>query len=230
MTADFSDHVDSYRDEVGASVSFSGKDVDYFAKRKASQLLDVVTRHLGDPTDLSALDIGCGVGVTDAHLVGMFGELSGIDLAADAVKVAALRNPKVSYCSYDGTTLPYDDASFDVAFTICVLHHVDQHDRGAFSAEMARVVRPGGLMVIFEHNPYNPLTRVAVSRCEFDQGVELLNRREATDLLMGAGLELVERRYMLFVPIDGSLATRVDHALRRVPLGAQHYVVGQRPR
>ena len=230
MTADFSDHVDSYRDEVGASVSFSGKDVDYFAKRKANQLLDVVARHQGDPKGLSAVDIGCGVGVTDAHLVGKFGGLSGIDVAPDAVKEAAVRNPTVSYGSYDGQTLPYDDDSFDVAFTICVLHHVDRLDRRAFSAEMARVVRPGGLAVIFEHNPYNPLTRVAVSRCEFDKGVKLLNRREATDLLIGAGLELVERRYMLFVPIDGPLATRVDRTLRRVPLGAQHYAVGRKAR
>ena len=39
---------------------------------------------------------------------------------------------------------------------------------------MRRVVRPGGLLCIIEHNPFNPLTRLAVVRCEFDRDAVLL--------------------------------------------------------
>ena len=48
----------------------------------------------------------------------------------------------------------------------------------AFVAELARVVRPGGLVVVFEHNPLNPLTRLVVSRVTFDDGVRLLRSGE----------------------------------------------------
>ena len=102
-------------------------------------------------------------------------------------------------------------------------------DRLAFAREMARVVRPGGIVAVFEHNPYNPLTRVAVSRCEFDEGVELLTRTEATRLLSEAGMETVESRYILFLPFAGAWVRRVDQRLWRLPIGAQHYEAARRP-
>lgn len=228
MTAEFDHHARTYADEVSSSVAFSGKDVDFFARRKAHHLLDLVRRHLGDPGRVTALDIGCGVGVTDAELAPALGRLHGIDVARDAVAEAAQRNPGVAYAAYDGERLPYADKSFDLAFAICVLHHVQRHDRAAFTAEMARVVRPGGLVAIFEHNPYNPLTRVAVSRCEFDEGVQLLTRTEAADLTQGAGLDPVEERYILFLPVEGRWSDAVDRTLRWLPLGSQHYVAAQR--
>ena len=79
-------------------------------------------------------------------------------------------NPTVRYQAYDGKTLPYDDASVDLAFAIRVMHHVAVGDRPQFASELRRVVRPGGLAVIFEHNPYNPLTQHVVRNCEFDEG------------------------------------------------------------
>ena len=228
MKADFDDHATSYADDVNGSVSFSGKDVDFFARRKADHLLGIVRRQLGHPGEQRLLDVGCGVGVTDSHLVSSVGSLHGVDVAADAVAEAATLNPTVTYGSYDGRRLPHPDHAFDVAFTICVLHHVDPPDRAAFTAEMARVVRPGGLVAIFEHNPYNPLTRVAVSRCEFDEGVELLSSSEVAGLTTGAGLDLLERRYILFLPSDGALSDAVDSTFRRLPLGAQHFVAARR--
>lgn len=228
MTADFDRHARTYADEVSSSVAFSGKDVGFFARRKAHHLLDLTRRHFGDPGQVTALDIGCGVGVTDAELAPALGRLHGIDVARDAVAEAAERNPTVSYTTYDGETLPYADGSFDLAFAICVLHHVEPPDRVAFTAEIARVVRPGGLLAIFEHNPYNPLTRVAVSRCEFDEGVQLLSRTEVANLTKGAGLEQVEASYILFLPVDGRWSEAVDRACRWLPLGSQHYVAAER--
>lgn len=228
MTAEFDEYAESYREAVGRSVAFAGKDVDFYAHLKADQLLELVSRRLGEPTALSALDVGCGVGVTDAFLTGRFGALCGVDTAADAVKRAMVRNPAVDYRTYDGKELPFPDSELDVAFAICVAHHVPVDRRPAFAAELRRVVRPGGLVVLFEHNPWNPLTKVAVSRCEFDQGVTLLTRRAASALLVDAGLELVERRFIVFLPSDGPWGRRVNHLLRRVPLGAQHYVAARR--
>ena len=61
-------------------------------------------------------------------------------------------NPHVTYDVYDGMRLPYPDESFDVLFTICVMHHVAVDQRAAFVGEARRVLRPGGIFVIFEHN------------------------------------------------------------------------------
>ena len=115
-----------------------------------------------------------------------------------------------------------------MVFAVCVLHHVVPGRRVDFALELARVVRPGGLVVVFEHNALNPFTRLAVSRCQFDEGVVLLTRGASTRVLIGAGLAPIEARDVIFTPFDHRLARRLDQAIGRVPLGAQHYVAARR--
>jgi SAM-dependent methyltransferase len=93
---------------------------------------------------------------------------------------------------------------------------------------MARVLRPGGIAAIFEHNPINPLTRRVVSNCVFDEDAVLLRRRRARDLLRQVGLAPCEDRYIAFLPFGGKVVVPIEAALRRVPLGAQYYVSATR--
>jgi SAM-dependent methyltransferase len=227
VIGDFDAEAAAYRETVGKAIAWSGKDVDYFAAGKAEHLVDLVRRHLGEPAGLQALDLGCGVGITDRFLQGRFGDLHGVDLAPEAVRRAAAANPGCSYHTYGGGELPFDDGSFDVVFTICVLHHVPSSERGLFAGEMRRVLRPGGLAAVFEHNPLNPLTRVVVSRCPFDEDVLLLRSGTTTRLLEQAGLTPAEKRFIFFLPRQGATRSRFENALRRVPLGAQYFVAAK---
>lgn len=224
----FDAYADEYGDAVQRSIDFTGLDHDFFTRRKANLLVELAARLVAPSTTLRALDVGCGVGVTDACLVGRFAELEGVDTSEEAVRRAADANPSVRYRSYDGGRLPYDDERFDLAFAICVLHHVAPPERATFAAELGRVVRPGGVVAVFEHNPWNPLTRLAVSRCEFDEDAVLLRARTTRRLLEGAGLRPVERRYVIFLPSDRPRVRALDDALRHVPLGAQYYVAARR--
>ena len=228
MTQDFDDYADSYGDEVTHSIAFSKQERDYFTRRKADHLLELSKRLLGDPSHLSVVDVGCGVGSTDSHLVGRFRELHGVDTATETIKRAATNNPTVRYQSYDGRSLPFPDASVDLAFAINVVHHVPQGERPAFAVELRRIVRPDGLVVVFEQNPLNPLTRLAVSRCEFDKGVVLLSQQSLTRLLTGAGLYAVEQRYIIFSTSDRPRVRAVERSLGWLPLGAQHYAAARR--
>ena len=221
---DFDHHADTYREDVKNAISWSGKDVDYFAKGKADLLRALVARRLGDPCGQRVLDVGCGVGVTDRFLTGCFAQLHGIDLAADAVEQARAANPSVHYRAYEGGRMPFEDGSVDVAFTICVLHHVPPAEWVAFAREMRRVVRPGGLVVVFEHNPLNPLTRVSISRCPFDEDVTLLRAGTTENLLREVGLHDPERRFFFFLPLRDIAESRLERTLARLPLGAQYYV------
>jgi SAM-dependent methyltransferase len=173
------------------------------------------------------LDVGCGVGTTDAHLTGRFASVHGVDISAASIGQAAAANPAVGYEVYDGARLPFDDASLDVAFAACVLHHVEPEERLAFTREMHRVVRPGGVVMVFEHNPVNPVTRYAVSRCELDTGCALLRPAEVLGLFASAGLQTVERSYISFFPTRRPSLLRLERALRWMPAGAQ-YLVGAR--
>ena len=83
--------------------------------------------------------------------------------------------------------------------------------------------------MIYEHKPLNPLTRLAVARCEFDEGVKLLTPGCTKPLLRDAGLELIEWRYIGFSPGRGRLLRALERYLARVPLGGQYSVAASRP-
>jgi SAM-dependent methyltransferase len=225
----FDRYGDTYEEAVDRSISFAGQEHDFYIEAKARALVDLAARTLGDPASLRALDVGCGPGTTDRHLAGRIGEVAGVDVSDAMVERAAAENPDVAYRVYDGRTLPFDEAEFDLVFAINVLHHVDPPDRPGLVAEMARVTRPGGIVTVFEHNPLNPLTRLVVSRCEFDEGVELVRVAELRRLLETAGLEPVEQRFILFFPRRSKTLDRLERRLGRVPLGAQYLVATRRP-
>ena len=92
--------------------------------------------------------------------------------------------------------------------------------------EMRRVVRPGGLVCVIEHNPLNPLTRLAVARCEFDRDAVLLGAGTARKLMAGAGLRQIDSRYFVLLPWEATPARRVEGALSQLPLGAQYAAFG----
>jgi SAM-dependent methyltransferase len=225
----FDEYQESYRDAVNSSIAFTGADVDFFARLKADDLVATLDRHIGGAAAARVLDVGCGAGVTDAYLAARVGELHGADVSEGLLEAAAAANPQVRYRSFDGVTLPYEDDAFDTSFVICVLHHVDVDARTPLVRELQRVTRPGGLVVVYEHNPFNPLTRVAVHRCEFDRGVVLLRPEQTRRLLRDAGAPPVESRYIAFFPWPASALHALERRLSWLPLGGQFVVAGRVP-
>ena len=146
-----------------------------------------------------------------------------MDVSAKSLEVARAKNPGVAYHhAFDGT-LPFADASFDVVFTICVWHHVAPGNGRGFLSELSRVTAQGGLLLVYEHNPWNPLTRLVVSRCSLDKGAVLLSARQAARRVGQFGFEKIVTDYLMFLPFRSHIIRRWESAiLRRIPLGAQY--------
>lgn len=227
MAAEFDRYAETYRDVVRDSYSIGGLEPRLFATTKARELARLVDGLARPCTQLRALDVGCGIGALHPHVAPLFGSLTGVDVSADSLAVARRSHPDLAYVGYDGTALPFADASFDVAFAVCVVHHVLPAQWPSFFAEMTRVVAPGGLVVIIEHNPLNPLTRRTVARCPFDADAVLLSHRRVTDLMSMAGLTGIATRFFPFIPVDARLARFVDDRLAWLPMGAQYCSVGR---
>ena len=223
----FDRYGDTYVEQLERATGGVG-DPQLFTEVKARLLLGAASRLLGSPADLSVLDVGCGPGLTDAFLTGRFGSVAGVDVSQRMVERAREANPSASYECYDGRRLPFEAGSFDLAFAICVLHHVERLERSAFAAEVARVTRPGGIVAILEHNPVNPLTRVVVSRCEFDEGVEFVGDagHEAVAGRRRHGCGRVQLLPLLSLACSGPEARR--GGARVAPPGAQYAVAARR--
>jgi SAM-dependent methyltransferase len=229
VASDFDPVAGEYNRLVEDMIAFGTKGHDFYTRRKADILVDLARRRLGEPETLGVLDVGCGIGLTDEYLAPQFSELHGTDTSQEAIERAADRNRSVEYRVAADGTLPYDDSQFDLAFAICVLHHTPPPDWVGFARELTRAVRPGGLVVLVEHNPLNPLTRATVNRCEFDRDAILFGMRRARRILRSADLAVAEQRFIIFTPIDRAWAFRGERCLARVPMGAQYYVAGRRP-
>ena len=224
----YDEYRDTYAEDLDAAVRFSGKDHEFFTRRKADELLELAERHVAPAGTLNVLDVGCGIGLTDAFLAGRFATLTGVDVAPGVLERAAARNPEARYELYDGERLPIGDEAFDVTFCAGVVQVLLPERRSAFFGELRRVTGRRGLVVVFEHNPYNPLTRLVVRRYPLGRDVQMVSARKLVGLAERAGLMLLERVYILLLPSESRLARKVERRVERLPLGAQ-YVVAFRP-
>ena len=225
MTELFDSYRGNYRDVVQTSIDFSGLPHDFFMRAKAELLRALIAERLGGGKP-AMLDVGCGVGSFHPFIRGTVDRLSGIDVSASSVAQARADNPQNEYRAFDGKRFPYADASFDLATAICVLHHVAPAEWLRFMGEMRRVVRPGGLVCVTEHNPLNPLTRLAVMRCEFDRDARLLGAGKTRELMAVSGLREIDARYFVLLPWEAKPARKIERALRHLPLGAQYAAFG----
>jgi ubiquinone/menaquinone biosynthesis C-methylase UbiE len=229
MAVIFDEYRDSYGETVESAVRFSGLRHDFFLKAKADLLRRVVSeRGLGqDGSGVRALDVGCGIGSLHRHLEGAFSKLDGCDISAEAIPRARAAHPDIEYGICTSSELPYNDRNFDLVFTSCVLHHVPPENWRGFLNEMRRVLRPGGVGCVIEHNPWNPLTRLAVFRCPFDKDAVLLRATKVKRLLQDSGFREIRSEHILLLPQAGSLTGRIERALSALPLGAQYACSGR---
>jgi ubiquinone/menaquinone biosynthesis C-methylase UbiE len=223
--SEFDRHAATYASAVNDSIAFSGLKVDTFVRAKLFHLRRIFKQHGILPSD-RVVDVGCGVGTYEMSLVEDWPNIAGIDVSQESIVQARQNCPGVSFSSFDGKQMPFESGSVAAAFAICVWHHVPVEDWSLFLMEIFRILRPGGILAVFEHNPWNPLTRWAVERCVFDKDAVLLSMPQARRRMSAAGFSLKQSEYILSVPATTGVAGQIDRWLGSVPTGAQYLVVG----
>jgi SAM-dependent methyltransferase len=226
----FDRYASCYTDAVDAAITASGENSGFFARLKA----DRVRRTPGIAAPRRILDFGCGVGGSTRALAETFptATVIGCDESPESVRVARNASPlahdRVLLLVQGPPGLPLRDSSVDVAFASCVFHHIAAPAQLGWIKEVRRVLRPGAAFFLFEHNPYNPLTRRVVNAIPFDAGVTLLRPAYAAGLMRSAGLRVDRPRYYFFFPHILRRLRRMDPYLDWLPIGGQYYVVGWR--
>jgi len=187
------------------------------------------------------LDVGCGTGVLAARLAAAGYAMSGVDPSAGMLEVLRSRFPAVEAVQASGTELPFADGSFELVLTVAALHHIaDPGDVRRTLAEMVRVARPGGRIVVWDHNPRNPYWGRLMARVPQDTGEErLIGERELLDGLARAGARIVRSLQLGlvpdFVPPAGlRAAAALERGVERTPLirrlGAHNVILAEKPR
>lgn len=115
----------------------------------------LMTRRWVDLAGKRVLDVGCGVGMYTAAFLRETSQVFGVEVERErALEARDLSTGKSGVSQAVGECLPFPDGVFDVVFSHEVLEHVD--DDRTCAAEMVRVVRSGGRIVIFVPNRLYP--------------------------------------------------------------------------
>ena len=219
----FDEFAKNYNEVLSSALGLFGNENAYYAYRK----VELLSKLVGVNHPQRVLDFGCGIGSVIQHLFKFFpnADIWGTDPSAESLEIANQLNPQM-HCVTE-TDIPSN--YFDYVVISNVLHHIPESARGAQLEQISQCLVAGGKLVIFEHNKLNPITRRIVDRCEFDEGVELLSRHSASDLLRSTGnFGDLESGYFLLVPPILKRLRSVEQFFGRVPLGAQFWLTARR--
>lgn len=224
----FDEYAGDYAQVVNAAIAASGEDSEFFADLKAVLARDALGDHVR-----TLLDFGCGVGGSTRALSRAFPEsrVTGWDVSPESIaRAREIGGERLEFLagSEGATQLPFPEGRFDAAFTACVFHHIPREAHAEWARQVHRAIAAGGTLVLFEHNPYNPLTRKVVRDCPFDEGVILLRPGYARRLLREAGFTVSRPRYYFFFPHLLRVLRPLERLLRWLPLGGQYFVVARK--
>jgi SAM-dependent methyltransferase len=219
----FDDYTNNYNSLLRESTGFFSESEAYFAKYKVD-----ILRHEVPLTAKRLLEYGCGIGRNIPFLRAAFPDatIAGSDISDASLEIARNENPAIDFFVERSNTVA---EPYDVIFIAGVFHHIPVEQREYVMCTLYRRLCPGGTIVIFEHNPFNPITRKIVNDCPYDRDAVLLKPSELKSLLTNAGLQTLSSAYCLFVPPSLSTLLPLEAKLGWLPIGGQYWVKAKRP-
>jgi SAM-dependent methyltransferase len=230
--AEFDKFADEYRALHAANIRLSGEAPEYFAEYKVTDVVAELRRV--SPMRAAApavLDFGAGVGYSVPFFARHLPDarVTCLDVSRRSLELGAARHGTLAeFVHFDGATIPHEDGRFDVAVASCVFHHIPRGEHVRLLGEIRRVLATDGLLMIFEHNPLNPLTRHAVNTCAFDENAELIAAGAMRSRVRAAGFAAPEVRYRIFFPRLLRALRPLEARLTWLPLGAQYSIAARR--
>ncbi len=227
--SEFDRFADEYLQLHAKNIAASGESPEFFAEYKVRDIAAELKARRRVPERV--LDFGSGVGNSIPWMRKYLpaAQMTCVDVSERSLRVAANRFPgSARFVHVDGQTLPFNTAEFDLAYAMCVFHHIDHAEHVRLLRELARVLTPIGTLAIFEHNPYNPLTVQAVNTCEFDVNAKLIAARQMKAACVAAGFTQVDVRYRIFFPRALAGLRRLEKYMTGFPLGAQYSIFARK--
>lgn len=223
-SVDFDHYTENYNTLLTERTRFFSSSEEYFARYKVELVRSRIDKQIG-----SLLEYGCGIGRNIPFLQQSFPEarVVGSDISAASLEFAKQENQEVDFFIEDEST--NCDDSFDLIFVAGVFHHIPIPQRTEVAKTLLTRLSPRGSLFVFEHNPYNPVTRHIVSQCPYDADAVLLKPSELVHLLRAADLLVLKKGYCLFIPPRLSVLAHVEDWLAWLPLGGQYWVQAKRP-
>jgi SAM-dependent methyltransferase len=224
MSTTFDEYAESYEEACHQGLALTGESRDFFAKERVRISSQLFRERLSKIE--RALDFGCGLGHTTPHFLSEFpkARIIGLDNSHESIDRAGelYHDQRLQFVTQ---LCAADRGSCDVAYCNGVFHHIPPGERLKEARLIFEALRPGGVFAFWENNPWNPGTRLVMSRIPFDRDAILLSTFGARRLLKEAGFQIVETRFHFFFPSMLRWMRRTEPSLVRLPVGGQYCVI-----
>ncbi|MET0362623.1 MAG: class I SAM-dependent methyltransferase [Sphingobium sp.] len=151
--------------------------------RHASLFADLIARHCPQAADFSVLEWGCGPGRLIRHLPALLADhgprMVGTDYNPATIRWCGDNLPGIHFALNDlAPPLPFADDSFDATYNFSVFTHLSAEMHTAWTRELYRVLKPGGLMIATTHGDhYRYLLTQKAERDAYDRGEIVTQKR-----------------------------------------------------
>ena len=218
MNNDFDSVSDSYDQLMQENIGKFGNDISYYAMYKVLVVKETISK-----TPKSILEFGCGTGRNLGYFETYFPEANiyAYDPSEASINIAKKNNSNVNFLKKD----ELNNIKYDLIFIAGVFHHIEVDQRQETMNFIKGVLENSGQLVVFEHNPYNPVTVRAVNTCPFDEDAIILKAKELVDLGIESGLKVYRKRYCLFFPAFLKKLRFIEKFLTKIPFGGQYYII-----
>lgn len=205
-------------------IGITGNDKFYFIRGR----IDLVRGKLKNKPR-RILDFGCGIGDSSYFMSDLFpeAEIVGSDVAEAAIAFAVKKHVKPNLKFLVSSQLP-KESRFDLIYLNCVFHHITPSERQETADLLFSLMSPGGIIWVFENNPANPGTQLAMYTNPFDKDVVKVWPKEQRNLLKTSGFNLIETEFLFYFPQWLSVFRPLEKLLNKVPMGGQYGVCAQK--
>ena len=227
MPKSFDSYSKNYNELVNNAIRQTGYDVDDLVSAKLYKLRSLFPSLSEKPFRL--LDFGCGVGNLYRHVADFLPTAiyTGVDPSKDSILKARSRYPRdADFQEHDSKE--WEAKGYDLVFSAGVFHHIPHAEHTSLINKLSSLLNKGGRLVIWEHNPLNPITQKIVKDCPFDADAVLVPSKDLESHFTQVPLSNVQIIYTTFFPKFLSALNFMDPYLGWLPLGGQYLVTGQK--
>jgi len=227
-SAEFDEYAAEYDAALQEGLKLTGAGKEHYAEQRALLLRDRL-RALGITNVSRVLDFGCGDGDAAPVLREVLGakEVVGVDVSEAMLTRARERHGWARFSTI--AELPGLGA-FDAAYCNGVFHHIPRAERHEAAQHVLRALKPSGAWGFWENHPWNPGTRIVMSRVSFDRDADMLSPPQSRALLRHAGFDIVRTDHLFILPVGSTAVRRLERLVSRLPIGGQYMVLARKPR
>ena len=217
---EFDHYADQYKSLINQSLPKLLRETDYYTRYKVEHVFN----HRQNLHTQFILDYGCGVGLSLKAFSEYFpnSKLWGYDISSVSIKNAKKQINKTTFeTNLDNIPQNY----FDVIFIAVAFHHMSNQEQKETILNCRNFLNENGCIYIFEHNPFNPLTRKIFNNCPLDKNAKMIYLKNIVSLAQMTGMKVVSKKYTLFFPKQLSFLKFVEKFISWIPIGAQYYII-----